>query len=128
MAKGLDLNEAEVRAEQVLKNGEALKKFYEFVSRQGGRLKEVVVAPYVIPVKSKKDGKVTKVDAEGAAKLAAKLGASKMSLDDTIDYTVGIILNVKIGDTVKKDDTLLNIYTNKYVKFVETDFDFIEVE
>lgn len=128
MAKGLDLNEAEVRAEQVLKNGEALKKFYEFVSRQGGRLKEVVVAPHVIPVKSKKDGKVTKVDAEGAAKLAAKLGASKMSLDDTIDYTVGIILNVKIGDTVKKDDTLLNIYTNKYVKFVETDFDFIEVE
>lgn len=128
MVKGLDLNEAEVRAEQVLKNGEALKKFYEFVSRQGGRLKEVVVAPHVIPVKSKKDGKVTKVDAEGAAKLAAKLGASKMSLDDTIDYTVGIILNVKIGDTVKKDDTLLNIYTNKYVKFVETDFDFIEVE
>lgn len=128
MAKGLDLNEAEVRAEQVLKNGEALKKFYEFVSRQGGRLKEVVVAPHVIPVKSKKDGKVTKVDAEGAAKLAAKLGASKLSLDDTIDYTVGIILNVKIGDTVKKDDTLLNIYTNKYVKFVETDFDFIEVE
>lgn len=128
MAKGLDLNEAEIRAEQVLKNGEALKKFYEFVSKQGGRLKEVVVAPHVIPVKSKKDGKVTKVDAEGAAKLAAKLGASKMSLDDTIDYTVGIILNVKIGDTVKKDDTLLNIYTNKYVKFVETDFDFIEVE
>ena len=128
MAKGLDLNEAEVRAEQVLKNGEALKKFYEFVSRQGGRLKEVVVAPHVIPVKSKKDGKVTKVDAEGAAKLAAKFGASKMSLVDTIDYTVGIILNVKIGDTVKKDDTLLNIYTNKYVKFVETDFEFIEVE
>lgn len=128
MAKGLDLNEAEVRAEQVLKNGEALKKFYEFVSRQGGRLKEVVVAPHVIPVKSKKEGKVVKIDAEGAAKLAAKLGASKMSLNDTIDYTVGIILNVKIGDTVKKDDTLLNIYTNKYVKFVETDFDFIEVE
>ncbi len=128
MAKGLDLNEAEVRAEQVLKNGEALKKFYEFVSRQGGRLKEVVVAPHVIPVKSKKEGKIVKIDAEGAAKLAAKLGASKMSLNDTIDYTVGIILNVKIGDTVKKDDTLLNIYTNKYVKFVETDFDFIEVE
>lgn len=128
MAKDIDIEEAEIRAEQVLKNGEALKKFYEFVSRQGGRLKEVEVAPHVIPVKSKLSGKVTRVDANGAAKLAAKLGASKMSLDDKIDYTVGIILNVKIGDTVKKGDTLLNIYTNKYVKFNETDFDFIEVE
>lgn len=128
MAKDIDIEEAEIRAEQVLKNGEALKKFYEFVSRQGGRLKEVEVAPHVIPVKSKLSGKVTRVDANGSAKLAAKLGASKMSLDDKIDYTVGIILNVKIGDTVKKGDTLLNIYTNKYVKFNETDFDFIEVE
>ncbi len=128
MAKDIDIEEAEIRAEQVLKNGEALKKFYEFVSRQGGRLKEVEVAPHVIPVKSKLSGKVTRVDANGSAKLAAKLGASKMSLDDKIDYTAGIILNVKIGDTVKKDDTLLNIYTNKYVKFNETDFDFIEVE
>lgn len=128
MAKDIGIEEAEIRAEQVLKNGEALKKFYEFVSRQGGRLKEVEVAPHVIPVKSKLSGKVTRVDANGSAKLAAKLGASKMSLDDKIDYTVGIILNVKIGDTVKKGDTLLNIYTNKYVKFNETDFDFIEVE
>ena len=51
-----------------------------------------------------------------------------MSLDDKIDYTVGLILNYKVGDKVKKDDTLLNIYTNKYVKFNEADFDFIEVE
>lgn len=128
MAKDIDLSEAEVRAEQVLKNGDALKKFYEFVSRQGGKLKEVVVAPHVIPVKSKQDGVITKIDAHGAAKLAAKLGASKMSLDDKIDYTVGLILNYKVGDKVKKDDTLLNIYTNKYVKFNEADFDFIEVE
>lgn len=128
MAKDIELGEAEIRAEQVLKNGEALKKFYEFVARQGGKLKEVVVAPHVIPVKSKYDGKVTRIDAEGAAKLAAKLGASKMSLDDEIDYTVGIILECKIGDTVKKNDTLLNIYTNKYIKFNEADFNFIDVD
>lgn len=128
MAKDIDFEEAEVRAEQVLKNGEALKKFYEFVSRQGGRLKDVEVAPHVIPVKSKKEGIITKIDAEGTAKLAAKLGASKTCVDDEIDHTVGIILNYKIGDKVKKDDTLLNIYTNKFIKFNETDFDFIEVE
>ena len=40
MAKDMDLGEAELRAEQVLKNGEALKKFYEFVANQ-------FIAPYV---------------------------------------------------------------------------------
>lgn len=54
MAKGMDLAEAEFRAEQVLKNGEALKKFYEFVGSQGGRLKEVEVSKNVITVKAKK--------------------------------------------------------------------------
>lgn len=127
MAKGTDLSEAELRAEQVLKNGEALKKFYEFVSHQGGRLKEVEVAKNVITVKSKNSGTVTRIDAEGAAKLAAKLGASKMTLDDQIDHTVGILLNVKIGDKVEKDDILMKLYTNKIKKFNSIDFDFIEV-
>lgn len=127
MAKGMDLGEAELRAEQVLKNGEALKRFYEFVSSQGGRLKEVEVAKNVITVKSKNSGTVTRIDAEGAAKLAAKLGASKMTLDDKIDYTVGILLNVKIGDKVEKDDILMKLYVNQKRDFNSQDFDFIEV-
>lgn len=127
MAKGMDLGEAELRAEQVLKNGEALKKFYEFVSSQGGRLKEVEVAKNVIVVKSKRTGTITRIDAEGAAKLAAKLGASKMTLNDKIDYTVGILLNVKIGDKVEKDDVLMKLYVTDKKKFTSIDFDFIEV-
>lgn len=128
MAKNMDIQEAEVRAEQVIKNGTALRKFYDFVTAQGGRLRDVKVADTVIPVKSKKDGEVVKIDAEGAARLAAKLGASKMTLDDEIDYTVGILLTVKIGDKVKTGDNLLNIYMNKKVDFTDSDFDFIEVE
>ncbi|MCH5166470.1 MAG: thymidine phosphorylase [Erysipelotrichales bacterium] len=128
MAKNMDYEEAEIRAEETLKNGSALKKFYQFVTTQGGRLREVSVADKVIQVKSKKEGEVTKIDALGAAKLASKLGASRLSLNDNIDYTVGIILNVKIGDKVKIGDTLLNIYMNKKIEFNENDFEFIEVE
>ena len=128
MAKNMDYEEAEIRAEETLKNGSALKKFYQFVTTQGGRLREVTVAEKVIQVKSKKEGIITQIDALGAAKLASKLGASRLSLNDTIDYTVGIILNVKVGDKVKIGDSLLNIYMNKKVEFNENDFEFIEVE
>lgn len=127
MAKGVDMAEAELRAEQVLKNGEALKKFYEFVSHQGGRLKELEVSPHVIMVKAKKSGTIRKIDAEGAAKLAAKLGASKVTLKDKIDYTVGIILNVKVGDMIQKGDTIMKLYVNQKRDFNSQDFDFIEI-
>lgn len=128
MAKNMPIAEAEIRAESIIKNGEALKKFYEFVSHQGGDLKALEIAKTAIPVKSKTTGKVKKVDSLGAARLAAKLGASKMSLDDTIDYTVGIMLNVKVGDEVEQGDTLLTIYMNKKVELTSSDFDFITVE
>ena len=60
--------------------------------------------------------------------MAATLGASKKSLDDKIDYTVGIMLNVKIGDHVNTGDTLYTIYTNEEnLNLSKNDTDFITI-
>lgn len=128
MAKDMNIGEAEIRAESVLKNGEAMKKFYQFVKAQGGKLKELEVAKTAIPVKAKKNGKVVKIDALGAAKLAAKLGASKMNLEDELDYTVGIMLKVKVNDQVEVGDTLMVLYMNKEIPLNASDFDFISID
>lgn len=129
MAKDIPLNEAEIQAEMVIKNGDALKKFYEFVTAQEGRLGELEVAPIEVKVKSKRDGKIANIDAEGAGKLASLIGATKKKLDDVIDYSVGIMLNVKIGDKVKVGDTLMSLYINdKSIQFKNSDFDFIVIE
>lgn len=128
MAKGIDIIEAEIRAKEVIENGEALAKFYEFVKLQNGNLQELRLANTVIPVKSKFSGVVESIDALGAAKLAAKVGASKMTLDDELDYTVGIVLNVKVGDTINTGDKLLDIYAkNTKQEFTSSDFDFIKI-
>lgn len=128
MAKGIDIIEAEIRAKEVIENGEALAKFYEFVKLQNGNLQELRLANTVIPVKSKFSGVVESIDALGAAKLAAKVGASKMTLDDELDYTVGIVLNVKVGDTINAGDKLLDIYAkNTKQEFTSSDFDFIKI-
>lgn len=128
MAKDMNIGEAEIRAESVLKNGEAMKKFHQFVKAQGGKLKELEVAKTAIPVKAKKNGKVVKIDALGAAKLAAKLGASKMNLEDELDYTVGIMLKVKVNDQVEVGDTLMVLYMNKEIPLNASDFDFISID
>lgn len=128
MAKGIDIIEAEIRAKEVIENGAALAKFYEFVKLQNGNLQELRLASTVIPVKSKLSGVIESIDALGAAKLAAKVGASKMTLDDELDYTVGIVLNVKVGDKVEIGDKLIDIYAkNTKQEFTSSDFDFIKI-
>jgi len=79
-------------------------------------------------IRAKEDGTINNIDALGAAKLAAKLGASKMTLDDTIDYSVGIYLHKVKGDQVKRGDLLITMYVNNYqIEFNEEDFKFIDL-
>lgn len=122
------LEEGYKQARYVLESKKALNKFYEFVHAQGGSLRGVSVAKNKIKIAAKETGEVEKIDALKVGELAATLGASKKSLDDKIDYTVGIMLNVKIGDHVNTGDTLYTIYTNeKNLNLSKNDTDFITI-
>lgn len=122
------LEEGYKQARYVLESKKALNKFYEFVHAQGGSLRGVSVAKNKIKIAANETGEVEKIDALKVGELAATLGASKKSLDDTIDYTVGIMLNVKIGDHVNTGDTLYTIYTNEEnINLSKNDTDFITI-
>ena len=41
------------------------------------------------------------------------LGAGRQTKDDKIDLGVGIVLNKKVGDSVKEGDNILTIHSNK---------------
>ena len=128
MAKGISYEEAHAAAEDAIYTKKALRKFALFVSSQGGDLEHLHVSSHVIPVRAKYDGVIQNIDALGAAKLAQKLGASKLTLDDTIDYTVGIMLKVKKGDMVKKGDLLMYLYVKDTLpKLRNIDFEFINI-
>ncbi len=122
------LEEGYKQARYVLESKKALNKFYEFVHAQGGSLRGVTVAKNKIKITANETGEVEKIDALKVGELAATLGASKKSLDDKIDYTVGIMLNVKIGDHVNIGDTLYTIYTNEEnINLSKNDTDFITI-
>ena len=89
-----------------IKSGTALNKLKEMVEYQKG-------ASEIIPIYSKVEGYVHRIDALEIGKSSMRLGGGRETLDDIIDMSAGIILNKKIGDFVKKDELLATLYTNK---------------
>lgn len=111
--------EGEKLLQSKIENGEAFKKFVEFVEAQGGDITYVLntskfeKAKYEISINSNKSGYIIKIDALEIGEFAMKLGAGREKIEDKIDYSAGIILSKKIGDFVNSGDELCKIYTNK---------------
>ena len=121
MSLDIPVKEAKEKVLEVIQNGSAYHKFEEMVQRQGGNLSKVKVSNHVYFLKSPKKGVIQKIDALEFGKLALYLGAGKMSMDDSIDYTVGVKLNKLLGETVKKGEVLATLYYKK--KLPEIVFD-----
>jgi len=116
--KAADIKDAEIILENHLKDGSAFEKFKEIASWQGADIdyidnpEKLPFADHIIEVKSQNSGFVEKLDALSVAKACKVLGAGRDKKDDKIDYSVGILLNKKIGDRVEKDEVLARIYAN----------------
>lgn len=93
-----------------LNNGEAYKKFEELVKYQGGDIKSLKVSDKVFSIKSDKSGYISRINAEALGEIAKLIGAGRSTLEDKIDYEVGLVLNKKVGDKVEKDEELLKVY------------------
>ena len=111
--------EALALAHKQIDNKEALHKFVELVEAQGGDGSYVLhpekfpKAKYVKEVVANSDGFVTKIDALAIGHAAMYLGGGRAKMDDVIDHAVGIVLNKKVGDYVKKGEPLAYIHSNK---------------
>ena len=101
-----------------INNGQGLKKLKEFVSAQGGDTAPIddfskfPQARFVEPVLAEKDGFITKINAEAMGLIAMELGAGRATKESAIDLAVGIVLNKKRGQEVKKGDVLAYIHSN----------------
>ncbi len=116
MAKNISLEAASKEVDEVLTSGKAYNKFLEFVKAQGGDINGVKVSDKTIDVKSTKSGTIKKIKALALGMLSVSLGAGRMSKEDAIDYSVGIVLKKHIGETVNVGDTLFTLYINKDIE------------
>lgn len=105
--------------EQTIADGTAYDRFKAMVVAQGGDprvMDDYQVMPqakYQIPYPAKRDGVVTKLAADEIGTASMLLGGGRQKADDELDYSVGIELHHKLGDTVKAGEPLLTIYSNR---------------
>lgn len=116
--KGDNIEENKKLIQSAINNGSAYKKFLELVKNQSGDISYIEdtekfeKAKYKIPVISKQNGYIEKLNAEEVGKIAMHLGAGRIRKEDNIDYAVGIELVKKVGDKIDKNENLAYIYAN----------------
>ena len=113
------LEEARRKLKQAIQDGTALAKFKQFIANQGGdphivdHPELLPQAQYKIELPAQKTGTITEMIANDIGIASMMLGAGRQTKEDTIDLGVGIVLNKKVGDTVKEGEPLLTIYSNQ---------------
>ena len=114
-------------ATKQLESQAALEKFKEFVIAQGGDVRCVddysyfKQAKYTYSILSEQTGKIKKVKALQIGHAAMLLGGGRQSKEDIIDMSAGIVLKVKAKETIKKQEPLADLYTDKpLTKEIET--------
>ena len=113
-----NMTQAIDRARESLDSGAASAKFAEIVEAQGGDIR-ALDDPSLLPqanivhsVCSRCAGVVSRIDAAGIGEAASALGAGRQRKEDGIDPAVGVLIEKKIGDTVKSGDVLAIIHGN----------------
>lgn len=110
--------EALLLASSKIDNGEALEKLKQMIIYQHGDARVIEdyslfpQAKNKIAVVSNEDGYVKNLDALEIGLSAMLLGAGRENKNDSIDLAVGIEVCKKVGDEVKKGETLAYLYSN----------------
>jgi AMP phosphorylase len=98
------------KAENVLQSGRAERKLREIIEAQGGnpRVKpeEIPVGEKKAKVTANKAGRVLWISTEDIIRIAREAGAPR-------EKGAGVVLKAKLGDAIKKDGVLFEIYAER---------------
>lgn len=131
--KGDNLEENRLKMIENIENGSAYNKFKEMVQNQGGDISylentnKFEKSKYISAVVAENAGVIKEINAEEIGKVACYLGAGRISKEDKIDPSVGIILNKKVGDEVSKYDFLAYVCANDEKKLKEAERRILEI-
>ncbi len=111
---------AETRLQEAIVSGTGLAKFKAMVKALGGddrycdpdQINELCKTLKKVTVPAGKSGVVQAMDTEELGKAAQILGAGRERKEDPIDPAVGVVMHVRVGDSVSLDTPLCTLYVN----------------
>jgi pyrimidine-nucleoside phosphorylase len=119
LAQNIDTPSAKAMVENAISNGLAFEKMKEWIKCQGGDVSYLESPDILLGAKykkayiAKKDGYISKLQADKIGIASALLGAGRVKLEDQIDYNAGIIFEKSYGDYVHAGDTIATLYSDK---------------
>ena len=117
VSKG-DLNTCLQLAEKAITDGSAFETFCKMVNMQGGDdsvlrdYDKFEKAPYKREIFVDREGFITKMNAESIGTASVVLGAGRKTKKSAIDFSAGLMMHKKLGDSVKCGDSLATLYTS----------------
>jgi pyrimidine-nucleoside phosphorylase len=111
-----DAAAARAAVEGAIADGRGLETFERIVAAQGGDARAIrdpsrlPRAAGTYPVPAPADGVVVEIDTEAVGLAAVALGAGRARVEDPVDPAVGILVEKKLGDPVRRGEPLCVVF------------------
>ena len=111
------IEECRKLAEEAVTSGKALDVLRETIRLQGGNEKicdDVALLPQPLlkyEIRATKDMKILGFNCEELGMTSLLLGAGRLTKEDKIDMSAGIVMNCDIGDQLSADDVIMTLYS-----------------
>ena len=111
-----DPEEGEKRMKEAIDSGAGLRKLKEMIAAQGGDpsvCDDLNRLPRAVVIRNEACGKagyVQAMDTTALGMAAQAMGAGRLELTDQLDYSVGYVLKVRIGDKVTEETPLCELH------------------
>lgn len=130
--KAETVEDARAKLKATIQDGSALQKMADFIKAQGGN-PDAVFHTLLLPqaeiiqsVTAPQEGYVVHIDCEKIGICSLILGGGRETKESVIDLSVGIVLQKKIGDYVRKGETLAILHANSQEKAIEAEQKFLD--
>ena len=110
--KAASPDEGKEKMRNAIADGSGLRKLKEMIRAQGGDpavcddVSLLPQAPVIREVRCGRAGYLCRMDTTALGLTAQAMGAGRMNLGDALDYSVGFVMPVRIGDRVEEDTVL----------------------
>ena len=116
VGRSVDLEQARLLLQGHLDSGRVMERFEQMVAMQGGDLGQTRRLGRVTEVRADRSGWLERIDGQRLGQGVIVMGGGRMQAGQSIDPSVGLAMERRLGDRVEKGDVLVQILCDDSVK------------